>query len=148
MQLSGVSKLALRAEYFDPTVVREGVVLSFFEAMGVCTQRKSYAVLTINGVYMGLYLQTELIETDWLEARFPDALPLLYKTNVWTGEYQGEHQLFSPAFELYTKYVNGGKSPIKVPTWSLRVICLFAPLCVGVCTFVSPPPSPLPTSDP
>lgn len=44
-----MTKIALRAEPFDPTLSRENLALEFLNAMGVCTQRKAYATVTING---------------------------------------------------------------------------------------------------
>lgn len=49
-------------------------------------------VIPVASVYMGTYLQVEIINEDWLAARVHSA-PLLYKLNLYSTEYQGEEQV-------------------------------------------------------
>ena len=53
---------------------------------------KSFATVTINEVFMGTFLQTEVVNADWLAARMMSE-PLLYKLNIYSTAYQGEQQV-------------------------------------------------------
>ena len=58
------------SQAFDPSLLRESMVFDSFRAMGVCTQRKSYAGVYINGEFWGLYLMAEIIDESFVGANW------------------------------------------------------------------------------
>lgn len=65
-------KFNLKAENNDPSMIREYLSLHTYRNFGVPAARASYAQVYINGQYMGLYLNVEQIDDEFVDRRFDD----------------------------------------------------------------------------
>ncbi|KAF9979326.1 hypothetical protein BGZ73_000020 [Actinomortierella ambigua] len=81
--LFGQSEIKLRAEYLDPSMIRERLYMDLLQAADVTTYQGSYARLYVNGEPHGFYLMVEDLEA-----------PFLMNT-IHNGEIQDKAQLGS-----------------------------------------------------
>ncbi|NME69519.1 CotH kinase family protein [Flammeovirga aprica] len=75
------SRFNFKAEKNDPTLSREKAVLKIFREENIPAVRSSHIALYINGVYFGLYLNTEEIDRAFLASRFCSKNGILVKGN-------------------------------------------------------------------
>lgn len=72
-KLFDMKKLGLKAgSVSDDTFVKTRLFADFVRAVGVPTQRNSYALLYVNDVYIGLYYMHEDIGPDFMKSRVAD----------------------------------------------------------------------------
>ncbi len=71
-RFEGVRKIALDAPFYDPSVLRERVALSYFEDAGFAGSCANSATLTINGELYGLYSNIEYVDDELLDRQYPD----------------------------------------------------------------------------
>jgi hypothetical protein len=72
-------KFNLKTEPNDPSLLREYLGLYVMREAGVPAARASFATVYINGEYMGLYLNIEQIDDEFLDRRFDNDTGNLYK---------------------------------------------------------------------
>jgi spore coat protein CotH len=92
----GVYKtMVLDNQVQDPTFLRERLAFTAFEAMGIPAPHNSFARLTINGQYWGLYQVTESISKPFLKARLGEESGNLFDYQYsfpWDFSYMGDDQ--------------------------------------------------------
>jgi spore coat protein CotH len=70
----------------DASMLRERLSFLVFEAMGIAAPRTSYARLTVNGEYWGLYGLVEPVSKPFLSARFGEKSGTLFDYE-WDDDY-------------------------------------------------------------
>ena len=81
----GLARINLKAMYNDPSQMREALAWRAFAEAGVPASRHTYAKLTINGRYRGLFSVVEDVDRRYLSDRFGDAAEgNLYKAGCGT----------------------------------------------------------------
>jgi hypothetical protein len=81
----GLARINLKAMYNDPSQMREALAWRSFAEAGVPASRHTYAKLTINGRYRGLFSVVEDVDRRYLHDRFGDAAEgNLYKAGCGT----------------------------------------------------------------
>ncbi|MGK0360288.1 MAG: hypothetical protein ACI9U2_002601 [Bradymonadia bacterium] len=75
----GQRKLNLDAPWYDPTLLRERVALSFLREAGLPAACANNAVLFVNNAFYGLYTNKEHVDKEFLERNFDDPEGDLWK---------------------------------------------------------------------
>jgi len=75
----GLKKVILNNATQDNTFLKPPLSFAVFEAMGIASPQVSYARVTVNDQYWGVYWLTESIDKDFLSARFGENGGNLYK---------------------------------------------------------------------
>jgi len=107
--MAGLTQLNLNNCFSDPSYMREYLSYQIFEAMGVAVPAFSYAAVSVNGEYFGLYLAVESILEPYLERNFGDITGDLYKSVGNTLEYSGTNPADYTGLEV--------KSTLKNADW-------------------------------
>ncbi len=106
----GLEKLNLNGEHNDPSIVRSKLSFDLFRSIGLRGSRASHIDVYINGIYYGLYLNTEHIDEEFLSRQYSDDSGNLWKC-LWPADlvYLGENPApyislggSRPAYELST----------------------------------------------
>ncbi|MBN1597333.1 MAG: CotH kinase family protein [Bacteroidales bacterium] len=95
-------KFNLKPEHNDPSMVREFLSLYIFRESGVPAARASYANVYINDEYMGLYLNVEQIDDEFLEKRMNNDDGNLYKCLIQADLWDEEMAYNDIIYELKT----------------------------------------------
>ncbi|MCB0853287.1 MAG: CotH kinase family protein, partial [Bacteroidetes bacterium] len=66
----GYKKFNLKAEVNDPSMVREMLSLQTFRNANVAAARSHHAEVYMNGGYLGLYLNVEQLDDEFVDSRF------------------------------------------------------------------------------
>jgi spore coat protein H len=74
----GLSKISLNNSVQDPTFVEEKICREMYEAAGVPAPRADYALLTLNGTDLGLYVLVEGYNKQFLKRYFKNVTGNLY----------------------------------------------------------------------
>jgi spore coat protein H len=74
----GLSKLSLNNSVQDPTFVHEKISREMYEAAGVPVPRADYALVTLNGTDLGLYVLVEGFNKQFLKRYFKNVSGNLY----------------------------------------------------------------------
>lgn len=78
----GLEKINLNGEHNDPSILRSYLSANLLQASNVPVARNSYVKLFINNEYKGLYFNTEHIDEQFIQSRFPnDDTGNLYKAS-------------------------------------------------------------------
>ena len=96
-RLLDIKKLNFKGCSEDDSFVKIQFASDLYRAAGVPTQRSSYALLYINGVFAGLYFMHEDIASDFVSSRFPgegdgNLMQLYY--NVHLGYYGADDNYY------------------------------------------------------
>lgn len=75
----GLRKLNLDAPWYDPTLLRERMALSFLREAGLPASCANNAVLFVNNEFYGLYTNKEHVDKEFLERNFDDPEGDLWK---------------------------------------------------------------------
>ena len=75
----GLDKLVLNNNYADTTNMKEALVYDMFAYLGADASLYSYAEISVNGVYWGVYLALEAVEDGFLTRNYGAADGELYK---------------------------------------------------------------------
>lgn len=75
----GYKKFNLKADNNDPTVIREPLTLQVFREANVAATRTNHVEVYINGGYMGLYINVEQLDDEFVDSRFGNEDGNLYK---------------------------------------------------------------------
>jgi spore coat protein CotH len=100
----GLTALVLDNHWTDPSMIRERVAMAMFARMGQPAPRLSFARLSINGVYQGLYSLVEPVDSNYLSRTLGERDGYLFEYRwhrPYFGEYLGEdlgpyRELFEP----------------------------------------------------
>lgn len=108
--MAGLTQLNLNNCFSDPSYMREYLSYQIYEEMGVAVPAFSYAAVSVNGEYFGLYLAVESILEPYLERNFGDITGDLYKSVGNTLKYNGASPADYTGLEV--------KSTLKNADWS------------------------------
>jgi hypothetical protein len=88
----GLRKLVFDAPWYDRTVLHERLAMPFFKARGLPYSCVNNAMVSINGVYYGIYANLERIDKEYLQRQFDLADGNLYQagTELKTNETIGD----------------------------------------------------------
>ena len=78
----GFETLVVDNMYNDPSLIRERLAFSVFEEMGILVPRESFARLTVNGEYWGLYAIVEPIDEVFVRTHVDAGGGNLFEYNV------------------------------------------------------------------
>jgi len=80
VDLLGRKHFKLRSDFTEPTFLRSKLTSDIHRAMGLTSIFANYAVLNINGEYMGLFVLTDTYKESWIEKVYGEEDPKhLYK---------------------------------------------------------------------
>lgn len=92
----------LKAENNDPSFLREYLSLQLFRASNVAAARSTFTKLYINEEYMGLYLNVEQIDDEFIDRRFDEEDGNLYKCSFGASLEISNDVYNNEIFELET----------------------------------------------
>lgn len=75
----GLDKLILNNNYADATNMKEAVVYDMYQYLGADASLYNYAEISVNGVYLGVYLALEAVEESFLMRNYGTEDGELYK---------------------------------------------------------------------
>lgn len=105
-----LKKFNLKAEVNDPSLVREMLTLRAFRNMNVPAARTHHAEVYINGEYMGVYLNVEQIDDEFVQARFVYDAGNIYKC-YWGANLLNDGQIYDEGiYELETNKLANDRS--------------------------------------
>ena len=81
----GLDKLILNNSYADATYMKEALVYDLFAWLGADASLYSYAKVSVNGEYWGLYLALEAVEDSFLLRNYGTEKGELYKPDSMNG---------------------------------------------------------------
>lgn len=102
VELGDDLQLNLNNMFSDPSYMREFLSYEIMEKFGMKVPLFSYAKVSINGEYFGLYLAVESILEPYLERNFEDADGDLYKSDGSTLEYTDDNEDSYAGLEIKT----------------------------------------------
>ncbi len=85
----GLTKISLNNSYQDVTRLHERISRELFAAAGVPVPRANYALVTLNGNELGLYVLTEGFSKEFLKRHFARADGTLYEGGILRDINQG-----------------------------------------------------------
>ena len=98
----GYKKFNLKAENNDPSMVREMLAMQTFRNANVAATRTHHAEVFINDEYMGIYLNVEQLDDEFIAARFNNDTGNLYKC-TWPAILEDNGELYNnDTYELKT----------------------------------------------
>lgn len=98
----GYKKFNLKAENNDPSMVREMLAMQTFRNANVAATKTHHAEVYINDEYMGIYLNVEQLDDEFLAARFNNDTGNLYKC-TWPATLEDNGELYNnDTYELKT----------------------------------------------
>mgnify|MGYP000076313407 CR=1 FL=1 len=98
----GYKKFNLKAENNDPSFLREHMALSIYRSLDVPAARSHFVKLFYNNEYMGLYLNVEQIDDEFVDSRFGSEEGNLYKCS-WGSSLRMDNNVYdNELFELET----------------------------------------------
>ena len=117
-QFHGMKRLVLDNQIQDNTFLKEPLSYVVFEAMGIASPQISYARVTVNDEYWGVYWIIENIGKDFLRARFGEDAGNLYEYDYvddwrFTVRGDGTQRSYVPGpFKPETNEENNDSSPL------------------------------------
>lgn len=103
-RFDGLKTIILNNNFFDPTYMREKLMLDFLNEKGLPAPRCTYAKVSYNGLYVGLYKLIEPIDKIFLDTHYGDHSGNLFKgdpqgTLIWINNVDSSYYNF---YELHT----------------------------------------------
>ncbi len=88
----GIEKMNINGEHNDPTIMRSKLCWDLYDRIGVPASRSNHIALYVNGDYLGLYINVEHIDEEYVQKRFEDGRGNLYKC-LWPADltYKGSN---------------------------------------------------------
>lgn len=83
--LFGMTKLNLNNLFKDPTLMAEYLGYEMLDAIGAAGSDTTYAAVSINGEYFGLYLAVEAVDENFLMKNYGNYDGALYKPDMGIG---------------------------------------------------------------
>ncbi len=93
----GYKKFNLKAENNDPSMVREMLAMQTFRNANVAATRTHHTEFYINDEYMGIYLNVEQLDDEFVAARFNNDTGNLYKC-TWPATLEDDGQIYDDGF--------------------------------------------------
>ena len=90
----GYKKFNLKAEVNDPSMVREMLSLQMFRNANVPAARSHFSEVYINGGYIGIYLNVEQLDDEFVDSRFENEDGNLYKC-AWGATLEDNGQIYN-----------------------------------------------------
>ncbi|MEW6469479.1 MAG: CotH kinase family protein [Bacteroidota bacterium] len=95
-EYDGLKSILLNNSSYDPTMLREKLMLDVLNARGLPAPRCTYARVSYNGQYVGLYKVLEVVDKTFLKTHFNNKERNLYKgepnaTLEWEGSNQAAY---------------------------------------------------------
>jgi len=93
-EFHGAERLTLNNAISDPSFLRQCLGYGFYRDAGLPASRCSYATVTVNGEYLGVYVNVEPIKRPLLRRHFGDPDGNLYEGTLsdfregWTGTFE------------------------------------------------------------
>jgi spore coat protein H len=109
--LHGLEKMNLNGEHNDPSILRSKLSWDLLRSAGLPGARTSHVELHINDFYMGLYLNVEHIDEEFVKKRFGPKEGNLFKC-LWPadltylGPDQEDYQFYSGDYRTYDLKTN------------------------------------------
>ena len=107
----GMAALILDNALKDASMMRERTSMVFLKRMGQPAPRESFARLSFNGTYEGLYALVEAVDSTFLASAVGDRLGYLFEkrfVNAFYGEYLGEdYAPYKLRFDAQTHELEG-----------------------------------------
>ncbi len=98
----GYKKFNLKAENNDPSMVRELLSMQTFRNANVAATRTHHTEVYINDEYMGIYLNVEQLDDEFVDSRFGNEDGNLYKC-TWPATLENDNQVYNnDIYELKT----------------------------------------------
>lgn len=114
-ELFGLDKLTFNNSRQDGSYVHQCVAYDRFRAAGLAAPRCNFAHVTVNGTDMGLYVQVESVDQQFVERRFANAGGKLYEGTL--SDFRPE---FEDTFELKTKHATDDRADIDAVVAALQ----------------------------
>lgn len=102
-KFKGYKKFNLKPNVNDPSIIRELLTMHMYRALNVPAIRVTPATVYINEEYMGVYLNTEQIDDEFVDSRFGHEEGFLYKCS-YGANLLDDGQIFSN--EIYESKIN------------------------------------------
>ncbi|HYV91528.1 MAG TPA: CotH kinase family protein [Chitinophagales bacterium] len=103
-KLEGLTVLNLNNNMLDPTMMREKLLLDFMNKKGLAAPRCTYAKVSYNGQYVGLYKMIEQVDKEFIMTHYND-----WGGNLFKGDPQGslmwlgnDPASYYPFYELHS----------------------------------------------
>ena len=81
----GLEKMNINGEHNDPSIIRAKLSWDLCNAVGVPASRSNHIAVYVNGDYIGLYLNVEHIDEEFIDKRFDDDSGNLWKC-LWPAD--------------------------------------------------------------
>ncbi len=102
----GLDKLVLNNNYADATNMKEALIYDMFHSLDADASLYNYAVITLNGVYRGVYLALEAVENSFL----------LRNYGTWDAAlYKPDNMEFGAGGKPGDAFMPGGEGGIQAP---------------------------------
>lgn len=103
-KLEGLTVLNLNNNMLDPTMMREKLLLDFMNKKGLAAPRCTYAKVSYNGQYVGLYKMIEQVDKEFIITHYSNWGGNLFKgdpqgTLIWMGN---DPAAYYPFYELHS----------------------------------------------
>ena len=95
-QIEGLTNLTLNNNHQDNSLMSQLMSYALFNAAGSPAPRCSYAKVTVNGRYLGVYCQVETVRQPFLKRKFGSDQGVLYEGTVvdffpnWSGSFENK----------------------------------------------------------
>ena len=109
--LHGLEKMNLNGEHNDPSILRAKMSWDMLRELGLAGARSSHVELYVNGFFMGVYLNVEHIDEEFVKKRFGPKEGNLYKC-LWPADlnYLGpdeeDYQAYAGDYRIYDLKTN------------------------------------------
>ncbi len=84
-KFKGLEKLNLNGEHNDPSIIRSKLCWDLCHQLGIPASRSNHVALYINTQYMGLYINVEQVDEEFIQKRFQGENGNLYKC-LWPAD--------------------------------------------------------------
>lgn len=81
----GIEKMNINGEHNDPTIMRSKICWDLYNKAAVPASRSNHVEVYVNGDYLGLYINVEHIDEEYVQKRFEDGSGNLYKC-LWPAD--------------------------------------------------------------
>ena len=110
-KLEGLTVLDLNNNMLDPTMMREKLLLDFMNKKGLSAPRCTYARVSYNGQYVGLYKMIEPVDKAFIKTHFNDWGGNLFKGDpmgslMWIGSNQASYSDTANSASMYELHSN------------------------------------------
>lgn len=98
----GLEKMNINGEHNDPSIIRSKLAWDLSNWIGVPASRSNHVELFVNGDYLGLYINVEHIDEEFIAKRFEDK-----NGNLWKCLYPADLNYLGFNPDLYKVESNG-----------------------------------------